>query len=364
MPIPPSRALSARSSWLVLALLLAPWTAAPAAAQATRTWVSGVGDDANPCSRTAPCKTWAGAISKTANGGEINALDPAGYGAVTITKNIVIDGGGVHASILASSTTGVIVNGTNVRVVLRRLSINGASDAPSPGVTGVRFLQGAELHVEDCVIENFSQLGISAEGSGNLHVADTVIRNIGGAGIRVTPGGGTPRVTVEGSRLATVGIGLRVAGSLVALAHDTSVTDSSAAGFWAENGAELHLHDAVVAHSGVGVQASGGAVINTAGLTAVNNAGGAFLAEAGGVIVPFAGELITGNPAGGPSTCEIGGASSPVACLGGGDPVCPTPVCPTPECPAPVVQASLGNCKKCKTKGTKMVCTGCGIDLQ
>jgi hypothetical protein len=66
--------------------------AAPAQAQATRTWVSGVGDDANPCSRTAPCKTFAGAISKTAPGGEIDALDPGGFGALTITKSITIDG--------------------------------------------------------------------------------------------------------------------------------------------------------------------------------------------------------------------------------------------------------------------------------
>src|SRR3954465_12021740 len=79
-------------------------------AQATRTWVSGVGDDLNPCSRTAPCKTYAGAISKTATNGEIDALDPGGYGAVTITKSITIDGTGTLASILASGTTGVTVN--------------------------------------------------------------------------------------------------------------------------------------------------------------------------------------------------------------------------------------------------------------
>src|SRR5437016_10411881 len=79
-------------------------------AQATRTWVSGVGDDANPCSRTAPCKTWAGAISKTANGGEINALDPGGFGAVTITKSITLDGGGGQvASTLVAGTNGINV---------------------------------------------------------------------------------------------------------------------------------------------------------------------------------------------------------------------------------------------------------------
>src|SRR6185369_9005081 len=86
--------------------------AATAQAQATRTWVSGAGADVNPCSRTAPCKTYAGAISKTADKGEISTLDPGGFGAVTTTKNITIDGtnGAGFGSILASGTSGVIVN--------------------------------------------------------------------------------------------------------------------------------------------------------------------------------------------------------------------------------------------------------------
>src|ERR1700751_4855879 len=95
----------------IVALALAGATiclaAAPANAQASRTWVSGVGDDANPCSRTAPCKTFAGAISKTANGGEIDVLDPGGFGAVTITKNITIDGGPFMAGVLVSSANGI-----------------------------------------------------------------------------------------------------------------------------------------------------------------------------------------------------------------------------------------------------------------
>ena len=81
--------------------------AAPAHAQASRTWVSGVGDDVNPCSRTAPCKTFAGAISKTALNGEINCLDPGGFGAVTITKSITIDCHEIFASILNSGTNGI-----------------------------------------------------------------------------------------------------------------------------------------------------------------------------------------------------------------------------------------------------------------
>src|ERR1700745_3965303 len=83
---------------------------APAQAQATRTWVSGVGDDANPCSRTAPCKTFAGAISKTANGGEIDVLDPGGFGALTITKSITINATGVTAGVLVAGTNGITIN--------------------------------------------------------------------------------------------------------------------------------------------------------------------------------------------------------------------------------------------------------------
>src|SRR5262245_14867135 len=108
----------------LIVLFVVPATSA--LAQATRTWVSGVGDDANPCSRTAPCKTFAGAISKTAAGGEINALDPAGFGAVTITKSITISATGVEAGVLVSGTNGIIINaGTNDRVVLDGLDIEG-----------------------------------------------------------------------------------------------------------------------------------------------------------------------------------------------------------------------------------------------
>src|SRR5579884_3382226 len=96
-------------------------------AQATRTWVSGVGDDANPCSRTAPCKTFAGAISKTAAGGEIDALDPGGFGALTITKSITIDGGGGQvASVLVAGTNGfVVAAGATDNVYIRNVSFQG-----------------------------------------------------------------------------------------------------------------------------------------------------------------------------------------------------------------------------------------------
>lgn len=123
-------------------------------AQASRTWVSGVGDDVNPCSRTAPCKTFAGAISKTAAGGEINAMDDAGYGGVTITKSITINGGGHIASVLIAgpNTNGIVINAAATDVViLRGLSFVGVS---SP-LNAVRYLAARYVVVEDSSITGF-----------------------------------------------------------------------------------------------------------------------------------------------------------------------------------------------------------------
>ena len=168
-----------------------------AQAQATRTWVSGVGDDVNPCSRTAPCKTYAGAISKTATNGEISTLDPGGFGAVTTTKSITIDGtnGAGFGSILASGTSGVIINDSlsatpNTAVVtLRHLSINGASTTAG---SGIRFISGKALIVENCVISGFTGTGsvgrgVSVEvsnGPRNVYIKDTNITNCT-VGVRV-----------------------------------------------------------------------------------------------------------------------------------------------------------------------------------
>jgi len=128
-------------------------------AQATRTWVSGVGDDVNPCSRTAPCKTFAGAISKTATAGEINAIDPGGFGAVTITKSVTIDGRGTLASILATSMpSGITINAPDGIVTLRNLSINGTGQ--TLGTNGIRILSAKKVIIENCTISNFSQKGI------------------------------------------------------------------------------------------------------------------------------------------------------------------------------------------------------------
>ncbi|MDR3388401.1 MAG: hypothetical protein P4L92_15240 [Rudaea sp.] len=159
---------------LCLSFLLLLALSPMAFAQATRTWVSGVGDDANPCSRTAPCKTWAGAISKTAAGGEMDALDPGGFGALTITKAITLDGGGGQvASILVSGTDGIVVNaGAGDTIILRNLRLNGISGTGSGGLNGITFLAGQQLVVENCEIFGFTQNAI------NVNLNQTTTANV------------------------------------------------------------------------------------------------------------------------------------------------------------------------------------------
>jgi hypothetical protein len=197
----------------VLAVVLVVLGSSSAWAQATRTWVSGVGADDNPCSRTAPCKTFAGAILKTAAGGEISVLDPGGYGSVNITKSITIDGAGTHASILASGTTGIIVNvAASDRVVLRNLAINGAGT--TTGLRGIRFLAGGSLTIENCVVMNFrtspgTGLDVVAPNSTTTVINSTFVQNTNGAS--VAPTSGTAKVVVENSRFVDnkTGVGLR-----------------------------------------------------------------------------------------------------------------------------------------------------------
>ena len=182
-----------------LGLFLPFLSAAPASAQATRTWVSGVGDDANPCSRTAPCKTFAGAISKTAPAGEINCLDPGGFGAVTVTKSMTISCEAGTAGVLVSGTNGIIFNaGPTDYLFLKGLDIEGLGT----GINGVLVVAGAFLHVEDCVIRRFTGSGILIQPNATFRfeVTRTTLFSNGsgstGAGIRLAPTGGA---TVAGN---------------------------------------------------------------------------------------------------------------------------------------------------------------------
>ena len=205
--------------------------------QATRTWVSGVGDDVNPCSRTAPCKTFAGAISKTAAGGEINVLDNGGYGAVTITKSLTIDGHGNLASILATfGSSGIIVNTTNAndKVTIRDLRINGLRKTPNPGGTGIRFIRGSMLTIDKTKIFGFATNGISMENNHAPFSRMVVTRSSiheNGRGILIKPGpAGVARATIRHSEIDDNGDGVVIDSSLTGLAvahiYKSAITDS------------------------------------------------------------------------------------------------------------------------------------------
>ena len=187
-------------------------------AQNTRSWVSGVGDDANPCSRTAPCKTFAGAFAKTNAGGEIDALDGGGYGTLTITKAITIDGsGGNVAGILPNGVPAFTINaGVNDVVVLRNISINGA--LVGIGVPGIKFNSGAALHIENCVISSNTGNGIeftpAAQGS-ELFVSNTTLLENGtasstGNALVRSVGGTVVNAIFSNVRFERGGVGLRV----------------------------------------------------------------------------------------------------------------------------------------------------------
>jgi len=206
-------------------------------AQATRTWVSGVGDDANPCSRTAPCKTFAGAISKTAAKGEINVLDPGGFGGVSITKAITIDGsGGSIAGVLVSGTNGIVVSaGVDDAVVLRNLDINGVGT----GLNGIRFISGGSLRVENSKIYGFTQYGIDFEPSGasTLSVDKTVVHDNDSGGLYVKPSGtGSAHATVTGSSFSNNQSGVEASGSGAVIYMSGNTVTLNVAGIVTTNG--------------------------------------------------------------------------------------------------------------------------------
>ncbi len=245
-------------------------------AQASRTWVSGVGDDANPCSRTAPCKTWAGAISKTAPGGEIDALDPGGFGAVTITKGITLDGGGGQvASVLVSGTNGIVVvaNASTDVVILRNLRINGISS----GINGIQFNSGKALIVQNCDIFGFTSNGINViSAGGKVYVDGTTSSNNGGSGLAVQASALTS-VSVDHSRFEQNAFGI-LAGSFSQVEVGNSVAaGNTAGGFVASAGggtAELNISNSTAANNFIGVQAGGGAAASTTRISGVSIYGG------------------------------------------------------------------------------------------
>lgn len=296
-----------------------------ASAQATRTWVSGTGDDVNACSRSAPCKTFAGAISKTAASGEINCLDPGGFGAVTITKSITIDCSDTLGSVLAPGVTGITINGANIDVILRNLTINGAP-VGTPGINGVRYLQGRTLKIENCDIFGFK--GAAPNGAGiivnntsglaKLTVLNSTLTGNGtassGAGILLIPSGtGAVNATIIGSAINDNFNGLRADGSATSGIIAVSVSNSSANGN-TQNGMmgfgagpiKMTLSGVSSSQNGTnGIRSNGANTVVVVGGSTVTQNGTGFAADGGGQLVSFGDNKVAGNNSDGVPTSTI-----------------------------------------------------------
>ena len=283
-----------------------------AQAQATRTWVSGVGDDANPCSRTAPCKTFAGAISKTAECGEIDALDPAGYGAVTITKGITIDGGGGDAgqvaSILASGITGVIINISSVtcqKVILRNLDVNGANT----GVSGVSVLAAQAVSIENTSIYGFTQYAINLQPTAHakLTVSHSNIENNATGGIISSTTSGINRVNVQNTTIQKSAVGITVGANTDLDLFESVVVQSSTGAILANQPtAFATLSSSQIGNGqGFGVHSTNSAIVRMTNCTVSFVNGTGLLADAAGQIVTWSNNYVAGNTADGARTSTI-----------------------------------------------------------
>jgi hypothetical protein len=257
------------------AVLVPAFATAPAHAQATRTWVSGVGDDANPCSRTAPCKTFAGAISKTAGGGEINCLDPGGFGTVTITKSIKIDCLQFPGGILSAGVTGVNVSSTaGVKVILRGIEIEGAGT----GVHGVSVNVPSEVSLEKMHISGITGNGVNVNpttaGTTNLIVMDTVITQAA-KGIAVAAAvGGSSLAAVRNTnifKVSSTGVSLDTNNAFATISN-SMLTGNATGAAAAASGSQLNVAKSMISYnSTVGLSGVAGSTVRMTDNTIVNN---------------------------------------------------------------------------------------------
>jgi hypothetical protein len=282
---------------------------APAHAQ-TRTWVSGLGDDANPCSRTAPCRTFAAAIGKTAANGTINCLDPGGYGTVTITKSMTIDCHETLGSILVGSDTpGIVINITDPKdalrtVRLRNLDISGAG----VGGLGISILAAAAVIVEDLEITGLLKNGISdtrAEAGTLLVVKNTTVANNAGVGIAVAATQ-TNNAVLDNVHAIKNAFGVAIAKGNSVVINRSVFTANVTAGVEADPSAQLTVDNSVVSNNATGVSAGGTVALANTDIT-FNGTG------ISGVTTSFGTNRIFGNTSAGTAPTAAG---APAPALG------------------------------------------------
>lgn len=266
-------------------------------AQATRTWVSGTGSDANSCNRVAPCQTFGGAISKTAPGGEISVLDPHGFGAVTVTKSITINGEGTLASMIVSlNGSGVVVNAAATdSVYIKNLDIIGAGN----GSNGINWIAGNALVVEKVRIYNMTNTGINVNKTANgyLSVSNSNISNCTTGGIVATTSAGLVRAEIDNTKVFGCGSGYKAIANTQLTIKNSSAAGCGTAGFLATGpSAVMNLHGCVATHNVSGVKTELGGTIRLGQSTVSNNITKGVDTASGGTVESYQDNYISGNP--------------------------------------------------------------------
>ena len=296
---------------VMLALLLA---ATPAHAQ-SRTWVSGVGDDANPCSRTAPCKTFAGAISKTAPCGEIDVLDPGGFGALTITKCISIESEEFAGVLVSGTNAFIIAAGAGDSVVIRGITFEGLNTS----LAAIKVISAGSVSIESCWFNHFNGNGAgtgsaidveptSPTATLNLQILDTFIRNNNGAGtfgVLIKPAAGVfVNAVLDHVRIESNTAGLRAEDRSKVTVRDTTIANNAGNGVTsASAGANvsINLQSVSISDNGNGIVSSGTlvtSIVRISNVDVFDNTALGLNTGLGGAIVSFKNNSVQGNAGG------------------------------------------------------------------
>jgi hypothetical protein len=287
-----------------------------------QTWVSSLGSDANQCTRTSPCQTFAGAMASTLPGGEIDVLDPGDFGPVVITKAISIynDALGVGGILPGPTTSGIVINaGVKDFVNLRGLILDGAT---APGTSGIVFNSGASLNVDNCVIQGFSGPGIAfIPGVGSANAAHFSLHNTSivnnGGGVSIKPTGGiAATAALNGITIdSNLGGGLRADGTVGSGAVNVAIADSSVS-FNASNGINavsglgnvtVDIMRVVMESNGSsGIQSNGGTASVTVGSSVIHGNNVGVDAVSGASLLSYANNQVTGNISNGSFTGGAG----------------------------------------------------------
>jgi hypothetical protein len=280
-------------------VLFSPMTATPI----MRTYVSGLGSDANPCTADHPCATFQAALALTLAGGEIFVLNSANYGPITITKAVTITSEGAVAGILATSGTAVTINaGANDVVNLRGLGVDGANT----GGAGIQFNSGKSLTIQNSFVRNFTNSGIyfAPGNASTLFVSDTVVTNNGSNGILVSSASNTVNAALSRVTASGNGVGILASGAGVSLAVTNAVANNNSYGFGATSSVVM-VNNSTASNNTVGIAADqrGGTV--RVGQSTITGNGMGWQGTNGGQVVSFGNNNLGGNITDGTATTTL-----------------------------------------------------------